>query len=161
LMMGFALAAGMLGVVLGMLLAVLRLRAIPMFILTGICLGVAIWVLAAAHPPGGEVIGVALLFFAFAFPCGLLALMHRSEIFASFWPAVGWIGSVFLVINDKGRVKEWAESKVSAWLPLPLVFLACFLVFWLFYFAAKQAARVEMWQALSGAAARRIAKRDA
>ena len=161
LMMGLGLAFGMFGIVLGMLLAMLRLRALPVFVLTAICLGVVIWLLAAARPPGGEVIAVSLLFFSFAFPCGLLALMHRYEIFASFWPAVGWIGSVFMVINHEGRVKEWEHSKITAWLPLPLVFLACFLVFWLFYFAAKQAARVEMWQALSGAAARRIAKRDA
>jgi Sec-independent protein translocase protein TatA len=87
-------------------------------------------------------------------------LMHRYELFASFWPAVGWIGGVFVIINEEGRVHQWHESKVTAWLPIPLIYLGCFLLLWLFYLAAKQAARVEMWQALSGAAARRIHKKE-
>jgi hypothetical protein len=154
------IGAGMFGITLGMFLAVLRLRALPVFVVTCVCLLVVFWLLASANPPGGEAIAIPILFFSFAFPCGLLALMHRWEIFASFWPAVGWIGSVFVVLNEEHRVHEWEESKVSAWLAMPLIYLACFLVLWLVYFAAKQAARVEMWQALSGAAARRIAKKD-
>jgi hypothetical protein len=87
--------------------------------------------------------------------------MHRWELLASFWPAVGWIGGVFVILNEEGRVRQWEHDKVSAWLPVPLFYLACFLVLWLFYLAAKQAARIEMWQALSGAAARRVARAEA
>ncbi len=152
--------AGLVGVLLGQLIAILRLRAFPVFVVTGICAMFAGWLMAAAHPPGGEYIGVPLLFFLFAFPCGLLSLMHRWELFASFWPAVGWIGGVFVILNEEGRVKSWEQSKITAWLPVPLIYLGLFLVLWLFYLAAKQAARVEMWQALSGAAARRIAKAE-
>ncbi|MBX3218839.1 MAG: hypothetical protein KF850_42930, partial [Labilithrix sp.] len=138
-----------------------RLRALPVFIASGCFVAGAVWMLQLADPPGGEYIAVPLVFFCFAFPCGLLSLMHRWELLASFWPAVGWIGGVFLILNEEGRVQEWEENKISAWLPVPLVYLGCFLLLWLFYLAAKQAARVEMWQALSGAAARRVSKAEA
>ena len=154
------LTSGMFGVVLGQAIAILRLRALPVFVATGICVGVAVWLMAVASPPGGEYLAVPIVFFCFAFPCGLLSLMHRWELFASFWPAVGWIGGVFLILNEENRVHVWEENKAAAWLPVPLAYLGCFLVLWLFYLAAKQAARVEMWQALSGAAARRISKAE-
>lgn len=158
--MMLGLTSGLVGVVLGQTLAIFRLRALPVFVVTGICVAFAVWMLSFGQPPGGEYLGIAIFFFLFAFPCGLLSLMHRWELFASFWPAVGWIGGVFVILNEENRVHDWEQNKVSAWLPVPLVFLGCFLVLWLLYLAAKQAARVEMWQALSGAAARRIAKAE-
>lgn len=154
-------AAGMFGVVLGQFLAVLRLRALPVFVVSALFGAFAVWVMTMSSPPGGDYLAVPAVFFSFAFPCGLLSLMHRYELFASFWPAVGWIGGVFIILNEEHRVHDWEENKVSAWLPIPLVYLGCFLVLWLFYLAAKQAARVEMWQALSGAAGRRIARKEA
>ena len=154
------MAAGVVGVVLGQLIALLRVRALPVFVVTGACITLAVMMMSMSNAPGGEYVAVPLVFFCFAFPCGLLSLMHRWELFASFWPAVGWIGGVFVILNEENRVRDWEEDKVSAWLPVPLVYLGCFLVLWLFYLAAKQAARVEMWQALSGAAARRISKAE-
>jgi hypothetical protein len=159
-MFALGTAAGMGGVVLGQLLAILRLRALPMFIVTGISAAAAAWLMSVTNAPGGEYVAVPFVFFCFAFPCGLLSLMHRWELLASFWPAVGWIGGVFMILNSEGRVDEWEQNKASAWLPVPLAYLGAFLVLWLFYLAAKQAARVEMWQALSGAAARRISKAE-
>ncbi|OJY30793.1 MAG: hypothetical protein BGO98_28925 [Myxococcales bacterium 68-20] len=153
-------AAGLVGVLLGQLIAVLRMRALPVFIAAGICVALAVWVMSFTNPPGGEYIQVPFVFFCFAFPCGLLSLMHRWELFASFWPAASWIGGVFLILNEENRVGAWEENKVSAWLPVPLLYLGCFLVLLLLYLAAKQAARIEMWQALSGAAARRISKAE-
>ncbi|MBX3264592.1 MAG: hypothetical protein KF782_33280 [Labilithrix sp.] len=161
LMFTLGTIAGLIGVLVGQLIAILRLRALPVFVASGCFVAGAVWMMSFANPPGGEYLAVPMVFFCFAFPCGLLSLMHRWELFASFWPAVGWIGGVFLILNEEGRVHEWEENKVSAWLPVPLVFLGCFLVLWLFYLAAKQAARVEMWQALSGAAARRVSKAEA
>lgn len=161
LMFALGTAAGLVGVLAGQGIAILRLRALPVFIASGCFVAGAVWMLQLADPPGGEYIAVPLVFFCFAFPCGLLSLMHRWELLASFWPAVGWIGGVFLILNEEGRVQEWEENKISAWLPVPLVYLGCFLLLWLFYLAAKQAARVEMWQALSGAAARRVSKAEA
>ncbi|HVJ88718.1 MAG TPA: hypothetical protein VM580_02875 [Labilithrix sp.] len=152
--------AGLLGVVLGQFISILRVRALPVFIAGGLCLMFGGWVAAYTGIPGNEYLGVSLLCFCFAFPCGLLSLMHRWELFASFWPAVGWIGGVFVILNHEGRVQQWEKDKVSAWLPIPLLFLAGFLILWLFYLAAKQAARVELWQALSGGAARRVSKAE-
>ncbi len=154
------LSAGMFGIVLGQVIALLRVRAFPVFIATAICVTGAALLMSYGQPPGGEYLAVPVVFFCFAFPCGLLSLMHRWELFASFWPAVGWIGGVFVILNEENRVNVWEENKAAAWLPVPLAYLGGFLVLWLFYLAAKQAARVEMWQALSGAAARRISKAE-
>lgn len=156
---GLAIVAGMAGIVAGMLLAVLRAKTFPVFVTIFVCLLFAIWLMAAASPPGGRDLAAAMVFFCFAFPCGMLSLQHRWELFASFWPAVGWIGGVFVIINKEGRLSQWEEEKITAWLPVPLFFLGCFLVLWLFYLSAKQAMRVELWQSLSGAVARRISKK--
>jgi hypothetical protein len=151
--------AGVVGILAGMLVAVLRARTLPVFAAGIACVTAASILIAMAHPPGGAEIAIIIVFFCFAFPCGMLALQHRWELFASFWPAVGWIGGVFVIINKEGRVSQWEQDKVTAWLPVPLLFLACFLVLWLFYLSAKQAMRVELWQSLSGAVARRISKK--
>jgi hypothetical protein len=156
---GLGCMAGVLGILLGMLVAVLRARTLPVFLAGAACVTVASILIAMAHPPFGEEIAIIIVFFCFAFPCGMLALQHRWELFASFWPAVGWIGGVFVIINQEGRLTQWEQDKVSAWLPVPLAFLACFLVLWLFYLSAKQAMRVELWQSLSGSVARRISKK--
>lgn len=156
---GLGCMAGVLGILVGMLVAILRARTLPVFVAGIACVTVASILIAMAHPPFGEEIAIIIVFFCFAFPCGMLALQHRWELFASFWPAVGWIGGVFVIINQEGRLTQWEQDKVTAWLPVPLVFLACFLVLWLFYLSAKQAMRVELWQSLSGAVARRISKK--
>jgi len=154
-----AIMAGMAGIIAGMLIAVLRAKTLPVFLTIFACLIFAVWLIAAASPPGGKDLAIAIVFFCFAFPCGMLSLQHRWELFASFWPAVGWIGGVFVIINKEGRLSQWEQEKVTAWLPVPLFFLGCFLVLWLFYLSSKQAMRVELWQSLSGAVARRISKK--
>ncbi len=154
------LTAGMVGILLGQAISILRFRALPVFIVSAACVAGAIWLMVMLPGHQFEYFVIPTVFFCFAFPCGLLSLMHRWELFASFWPAVGWIGGVFVILNHENRVGAWEKEKVTAWLPLPLAYLACFLVLWLLYLAAKQASRVEMWQALSGAAARRITKAE-
>lgn len=154
-----ACAAGVVGILAGMLIALLRARTTPVFVVGSVSLFCASWLLLMARPPFAEEIMIMIVFFCFAFPCGMLALQHRWELVASFWPAVGWIGGVFVIINKEGRLREWEQDKVTAWLPVPLFFLACFLLLWLFYLSAKQAMRVELWQSLSGAVARRISKK--
>lgn len=154
-----ALAAGIFGIVLGMAVAILRMRMFPILVLGGIFIGIAVIMLATLGSFAGLTVALAFFFFCFAFPCGLLALQHRYELLASFWPAVGWIGGVFVIINHEGRLHEWEQDKITAWMPVPLAFLGLFLIQWLFYLAAKQAMRVELWQALSGGVARRIVKK--
>lgn len=143
----------------GQAVALMRLRALPVFVVTGISMGFLVWLVSSSNAHGlGEYIAFSLLFFSIAFPCGILSLMHRYELFASFYPAVGWIGSVFIILNRESRVDVWEQSKIRAWLPIPLAYLGGFLVLWLVYLASKQALRVELWQALSGAAERRVSK---
>jgi hypothetical protein len=159
----FGLIVGMGGMFFGQALSLMRIRAAPVFIALFLTVLFGMWVAASAHGgsgDGGEYIAIATLFFCAAFPSGMLSMMHRYELFASFWPAVGWIGSVFIILNEEDRVRQWEQSKITAWLPIPLLFLALFLVLWLLYLASKQAVRVELWQALSGAAQRRIAKQQ-
>ena len=152
--------AGVMGILAGMLVAVLRARALPVFVLGGLSISIAIALIALA-PVGGKEAIIAISCFCFAFPCGMLSLQHRYELLASFWPAVGWIGGVFAIINKEGRLHQWENDKVTAWLPVPLIYLGCFLVLWLLYLSSKQAMRVELWQSLSGAVARRVTKKAA
>ena len=152
--------AGVMGILAGMLVAVLRARALPVFVAGSISVGIAVALLAMA-PVGGKEAILAIACFCMAFPCGMLSLQHRYELLASFWPAVGWIGGVFAIINKEGRLHQWENDKVTAWLPVPLLYLGCFLVLWLLYLSSKQAMRVELWQSLSGAVARRVTKKAA
>lgn len=154
-----ACTAGMVGIVLGQFVAILRARALPVFAV-GIGMVVfAIWLMANARGLLPKEIIPAIVFFCFAFPCGMLSLQHRWELFASFWPGVGFIGGVFVILNEEGRVHVWEKEKIAAWMPVPLVYLALFLVCWLFYLASKQSMRLELWQSLSGAVARRVSKK--
>jgi hypothetical protein len=156
-----ALSAGIAGILAGQVVALLRFRTLPvlLFGVLSVAAGIYVLVVARADLPG--VVGLALFFFCFAFPSGMLALHHRFELLGLFWPAVGWIGSVMVILNEEGRADEWSENKVSAWLPLPLFFLFCFLLGLLLFMAQKQAMRVSLWQALSGATERRVQKRSA
>lgn len=153
-----SLVAGILGVIVGQLVAILRVRGIPIYLASTILIPACTASLALV--PGAEFLIIPLYFFAFAFPCGFLSLQHRWELVASFWPAVGWIGAAVTILNAENRVHVWeGGNKAAAWLVVPLVFLACFLVLWLFFLASKQALRVELWQSLSGSARRRISKK--
>lgn len=151
--------AAVFGILGGMAVAVLRVRSLPVFVVGCISVFIASWLIALTTPPFGKEIAIMIVFFCFAFPCGMLSLQHRWELVASFIPAVGWIGGVFVIINNERRIQQWEQDKVTAWLPVPLAFLACFLVLWLFYLSSKQAMRVELWQSLSGAVARRVSKK--
>lgn len=153
------LIAGVIGVVAGQLLAISRVRVLPVLIALGAFGTAVITFVTFSSAPFPKEVGIPLLFFAFAFPCGMLSLQHRWELLASFWPSIGWIGGVFVILNNEGRVHDWERDKVQAWLPVPLFLLFGFLVFWLLYLSAKQAVRVELWQALSGAVMRRVAKK--
>lgn len=156
-----ALSAGIAGIVAGQAVALLRFRTLPVLLFGGLSVAAGIYVLVVARADLPDVVGLALFFFCFAFPSGMLALHHRFELLGLFWPAVGWIGSVMVILNEEGRVDEWSANKVSAWLPMPLFFLFCFVVGLLIFMAQKQAMRVSLWQALSGATERRVQKKTA
>lgn len=155
-----AISAGFVGVVCGQLVALLRFRTIPVLMVGGLSIFVAIYLVVAAKASLPDIVSISLFFFCFAFPSGMLSLHHRFELFGVFWPAIGWIGSVMVILNEEGRVSTWEKSKVTAWLPIPLILLGFFLTGLLFFMASKQAMRVSNWQALSGAVERRVQKRQ-
>ena len=156
-----AVTAGLVGVVAGQLLSLFRLRVLPLWVLSCLFFFGAFWLVMSTGLSLPKVVLLAIAFFSFGFPCGLLSLQHRWELAASFWPAVGWIGSAIMILNHEGRVSRWHEDKALAWLPVPLALLCGFVVFLLLYLAAKQSMRVDLWQALSGAAQRRVQRREA
>ncbi len=153
-----ACVAGIVGVLSGQLLALLRLRVIPLVIAATITLVVGITAMTTTSFHLPETLAISVVFFTFAFPCGLLSLQHRFELLSIFWPSVGWIGAVFTLLNAEHRVVQWQENKLSAWQPLPLAILFGFLVLLLAVLAMKQTVRVELWLALSGTATRRLEK---
>ncbi len=154
-----AVTAGFAGVLCGQLVALLRFRTIPVLIVGSFSVFVAVMVGIYANANLPSFLGIAIFFFCFAFPSGMLSLHHRFELLGVFWPAIGWIGSVMIILNEEGRASTWEKSKVGAWLPIPLILLALFLLGLLLFMASKQAMRVSNWQALSGATERRVKMR--
>lgn len=150
---------GLAGVFSGQLVALLRIRLWPIVlgaILCAVLGGVIIGSVGSSIPEG---LAISMFFFVMAFPCGLLSLQHRFELMSLFWPAVGWIGSVMVILNREDRAARWEENKLTAWLPVPLFLLFCFLALMLWFLASKQAQRVRLWEALSGALERRVETR--
>lgn len=156
-----AVFAGLVGLVTGQAIALLRFRTLPVLIAGFFLMWVGVYVGMVAHFDLPKVLVIGTFFFCFALPSGMLSLHHRFELLGAFWPSVGWIGAVMIILNNEGRITKWEESKVSAWLPIPLLLLGGFLVGLLFFMASKQAMRVSIWEALSGATERRVQKRSA
>lgn len=161
LVLAIILGCGLLGVLGGQVLALLRLRLMVFNVVIYIIFQILVVTFGVAMIGGaGEVgafVALALFCFGMGLPCGIMSLHHRFELLATLWPAVGWIGSVFMIINEEGKAAAWEENKLSAWMPVPLGMLAGFIFFFLIFLASKQTMRVELWQALSGAHARRQA----
>ncbi len=152
----FAIVAGIFGVAVGQLISLFRFRTLPVLVAGIFVVMAVVYILGLLGNPLPKVLVIALVFFAMAVPSGLLSMHHRFELLSVFWPSVGWIGSVMIILNEEGRIKQWESSKISAWLPVPLLLLACFLVGLLFFMASKQAMRVTLWESLSGATERRV-----
>lgn len=152
---------GLFGVLAGQVLALLRLRLLVFNIVGYILFQVLALTFGVAMLSGaGEVgafIALGMFCFGMGLPCGLMSLHHRYELLATLWPAIGWIGSVFVIINEEGKAAAWEQDKLSAWMPVPLAMLGGFIFFLLVFLASKQTMRVELWQALSGAPTRRDA----
>ncbi len=160
--LGLCLGGGVLGVFVGQLLALLRVRLLVFTVLTYFAVQIlALTAIFAVLTAGSVGAYIALFVFCFGFglPSGMMSLHHRLELLAAFWPAIGWIGSVFVILNHDGRVAQWEENKLSAWMPVPLGLLFGFIVFLLLFLVSKQTMRIELWQALSGSPARRVVER--
>ncbi|HQY63271.1 MAG TPA: hypothetical protein PK141_17845 [Polyangiaceae bacterium] len=154
-----AVLAGLAGLVTGQFIALLRFRTIPVLMAGFFLMWVGVYVGLLGHVDLPKVLLIGTFFFCFALPSGMLSLHHRFELLGAFWPSVGWIGAVMIILNNEGRVSKWEESKMSAWMPIPLLLLGGFLVGLLFFMASKQAMRVSIWESLSGATSRRDQKK--
>ncbi len=160
--LGICLGGGVLGVLVGQALALLRIRLLVFTVLAYFAIQIlAFTAIFAVLATGSIGAYIALFVFCFGFglPSGMMSLHHRLELLAAFWPAIGWIGSVFVILNHDGRVAQWEENKLSAWMPVPLGLLFGFIVFLLLFLVSKQTMRIELWQALSGSPARRVVER--
>ena len=159
--LGIIFGSGLFGVLAGQVLALLRIRLLVFNVVSYILFQVLALVFGMALLSGAGEFGAYIALGAFCFgmglPCGLMSLHHRFELLATLWPAIGWIGSVFMIINEEGKAAAWEEDKLSAWMPVPLAMLGGFILFFLIFLASKQTMRVELWQALSGAPTRRQA----
>jgi hypothetical protein len=147
------------GVFAGQLVALLRIRTIVAAV--GVAGGTFLVsllnvILDKLEPSVGLWFVGFTLAFPTAFTCGFLSLQHRGDLLASFLPAVGWIGAALVCLEREHRVEIWSHDKARVWTPVPLLFLVGFIVTFLVYLLSKQALRVELWQALSGSARRRI-----
>lgn len=134
----------------GNLLGLLRVR-----FWLNIVFGVVNWILLVAFATAGgagfEVVMLGWIGFLFGFGCGHLALSHRFGLAAAWLPILCWVGSIMIYLNDYSRVVQWEQSKLSAWMPIPLFFLACLVVLLLWYMAAKETHRLALWELLGGA----------
>ena len=155
--------AGLVGVGVGQLVGLARLKTAPALIAAVGLIAASFGILALSDIRGGgdtlEVVLTSLAFFVMAIPCGIASLQHRYELFAAFWPAVGWIGAVLAVLEDQQRLAAWDRDKMHIWTPSTVGILSGFVVTLMIYLAAKQTMRIELWQALSGATERRISRR--
>ena len=136
------------GTLLGNWLAIRRLRVFWMALFAVAFFFVV--TLLAAHGLRADLVLAFLYTFLFGTVCGHLAIQHRFELVASFVPIVGWGGSIMVILNRMHRVEVWEQSKVSSWLPVPLLFLALGSVGFVAFLAGNQRHRLDVWRGLGG-----------
>ncbi len=146
--------AGLLGVPVGQLVALTRLRTALAGIVWSVVGVSSLMLLAWLGPP--EWIFIPWILFGLGFASGFLSLQHRWEMFAAFLPAMGWVGACIVILNEEGQVGEWKDNRISAWLPIPLLILLCFVLAFGAYLLQKQNFHLELWQLLGGAPSRRL-----
>jgi hypothetical protein len=154
---GLICLGGLAGVGVGQVVALKRLKTAPAIAVAALLISLSFALLGQG--PFFETVLPAVAFFVMAIPCGILSLQHRYELLAAFWPAVGWIGAVIVMLEEQQRLNDWNQDKVKVWTPQTVAILAGFVITLMVYLAAKQTMRVELWQALSGATERRISRR--
>ena len=146
--------AGLLGVPVGQALSLFRIRTaivLPAWAFLG-----TVFLIFAGSSGLPSIVVLPVVLGAFGFMSGFLSLQHRWELFAAFLPALGWVGSVMVILNEEGRVSAWQDEKLSAWLPIPLLLLLGFVVSFGAYLLQKQTFHLELWQLLGGAPSRRL-----
>lgn len=145
MVVGFLLVAS-LGSAGGLLASLRRLRVLP----TALVAAIAFTALMSVADDLSEEVLVGLWIGLFSFCCGYLALQRTGELYASFPGAVGWVGSMIVILNDAHRVTVWEESKLAVWMFVPLVLLGVFsaLLFW--FLAEKHRYQLLLWRVAGG-----------
>ena len=134
----------------GNLLGLFRVR-LWVGVVFGIVNVIMMVAIAEAGGSGFEVVLLGWIGFLMGIGCGHLALSHRFGLAAAWLPILCWVGSIMVYLNDYGRVSQWEQSKISAWMPVPLFYLFCLVVLLLWYMAAKETHRLALWEMLGGA----------
>lgn len=134
----------------GNLLALFRVR-VWLNILFGAVNIVMMIAFATSGGAGLEVVMLGWVGFLFGIGGGHLALSHRFGLAAAWLPILCWVGAIMIYLNDYGRVTQWEQSKISAWMPVPLLYLFCLVVLLIWYMAAKETHRLALWELLGGA----------
>lgn len=151
------------GVLMGQAFALMRLRTWVSWAIFGVCLFL---MLSLSMWGGGAGEAFLLVFLAwFGWMSGLISghasLNHRFGLAAAWVPILFWVGTIIGYLNEYGRVHQWEQNKVSAWLPIPLVLLFCCVGLLLAYLASKESHRLTLWQLLGSAPWRRTHVRRA
>ena len=144
------LVACLVGLAAGQWLALLRLRAFPVFISCAFAWASSQLVLAIVlgfqHP-----FARPLTFGAVWLLSGFFSLRPRLALVAYFCGAAGWIGAAVVILNaHHERLRVWRLIRQAGWLPWTLLLLAGFLVTLLVYLVARQGYRLSLWQSLAG-----------
>lgn len=134
----------------GNMLALFRVRY-WLNILFGLVNIVVMIAFASAGGAGFELVMLGWIGFLMGIGCGHLALSHRFGLAAAWLPILCWVGSIMIYLNDYGRVAQWEQSKISAWMPVPLFYLFCLIVLLIWYMVAKETHRLALWEMLGGA----------
>ena len=134
-----SIAACVAGLLLGNVLALFRVRFLPT--LAGLCLVLlwAVWIL-----DGGQIRGFSILG-AMGLGCGYLALTGSGRFVGTWMSVLGWVGAIMVYLNHHHRVAIWHQSKIAAWMPLPLIGLGLMVLLTLLYFSTDARRLLSLW----------------
>lgn len=142
-----ALGGSLVGLAIGQGIALLRLRISMFILLWNLAFWAGLITLGATHASG--FLAASFAFATVAALSGFFSLQHRFELLACFWGTVGWIGSIMVLLNAHGRIAQWRESKLAAWLPVTLLLLAGFVATLIVYLVCKHSYRLVLWQIMA------------
>jgi hypothetical protein len=137
--------ASTVGVALGNLLALLRLRgwvvqSVVWFAIVALTCTVAI--AAGPHVAGGAIA------FLTSVGCGHAAMQRRALLTTLWIPAVCWVGAMLTVIDQHGGVRQWeAGLKDGVWDPTALALLGTLVALYFAFLAGQARYHHAVWAA--------------
>jgi hypothetical protein len=146
-------AAALLGIMLGQVCAILRLRT-ALVVLIGIVAWTTIlaaMIALAMLPVGFETFGVSVamvwLLFPVFLPCGVWSLRVHMDFFAALMPVMFFSATIILISEWSGSVDQWfAGNKYAVWNVLSAPLLLIGVVLMLVYMVSREHHRLHRWQ---------------